>query len=86
MLMLEPLQVHIVFMELLTVKEMTMEKMFRQIGDEVIEYTAAEYAQYKIDQAENKVRAEAEAAKAADKAALLLKLGITADEAKLLLQ
>jgi len=74
------------FMELLTVKEMTMEKMFRQIGDEVIEYTAAEYAQYKIDQAENKVRAEAEAAKAADKAALLLKLGITADEAKLLLQ
>jgi len=74
------------FMELLTVKEMTIEKMFRQIGDEVIEYTAAEYAQYKIDQAENKVRAEAEAAKAADKAALLLKLGITADEAKLLLQ
>jgi hypothetical protein len=69
-----------------TVKDMTMEKMFRQIGDEVIEYTAAEYAQYKIDQAEDKVRAEAEAAKAADKAALLLKLGITADEAKLLLQ
>ena len=62
-----------------------MEKMFRQIGDEVVEYTDAEYAQYKIDQAEDKARAEAEAAKLADKAALLIKLGITADEAKLLL-
>jgi hypothetical protein len=69
-----------------TVKEIEVEKLFRQIGDEVVEYTAAEYAQYKIDQAEDKLRAEAEAAKAADKAALLVKLGITADEAKLLLQ
>ena len=68
-----------------TVKDMTMEKMFRQIGDEVVEYTAAEYAQYEKDQAEDKARAEAEAAKAVDKAALLAKLGITADEAKLLL-
>jgi hypothetical protein len=68
-----------------TVKEMTMEKMFRQIGDEVVEYTAAEYAQYEIDKAEDVKRAEAEAVKATDKAALLAKLGITADEAKLLL-
>ena len=83
--MQEQLQVIIAFMELLTVKEMTMEKMFRQIGDEVVEYTAAEYAQYEKDQAEDKARAEAEAVKAADKAALLAKLGITADEAKLLL-
>lgn len=73
------------FMELLTVKDMTMEKLFRQIGDEVVEYTAAEYAQYEKDQAEDKARAEAEAAKAVDKAALLAKLGITADEAQLLL-
>ena len=85
MWMQEQLQVIIAFMELLTVKEMTMEKMFRQIGDEVVEYTAAEYAQYEKDQAEDKARAEAEAVKAADKAALLAKLGITADEAKLLL-
>ena len=68
-----------------TVKEMTMEKMFRQIGDEVVEYTAAEYAQYEIDKAEDAKRAEAEAVKATDKTALLAKLGITADEAKLLL-
>ena len=72
-------------MELLTVKEMTMEKMFKQVGDEVTEYTAAEYAQVEIDKADNKAKAEAEAAKAADKATLLAKLGITADEAKLLL-
>lgn len=72
-------------MESLTVKDMTMEKLFRQVGDELIEYTAAEYAQYEIDRAEDKKRAEAETAKASDKAALLAKLGITADEAKLLL-
>ena len=63
-----------------------MEKMFRQIGDEVIEYTAEEYAQVEIDKAEDAKRAEAEVVKATDKAALLAKLGITADEAKLLLQ
>jgi hypothetical protein len=68
-----------------TVKDITMEKMFRQIGDEVVEFSDAEYAQHKIDQAENAKQAEEEAAKAADKAALLAKLGITADEARLLL-
>jgi hypothetical protein len=72
-------------MESLTAKDMTMEKMFRQIGDEVVEYTADEYAQVEIDKAEDVKRAEAEAVKATDKAALLAKLGITADEAKLLL-
>jgi hypothetical protein len=72
-------------MDTRTVKDMTMEKMFRQIGDEVVEYTAAEYAQYEKDLAEDKKLAEAEAVKAADKAALLVKLGITADEAALLL-
>ena len=62
-----------------------MEKKFRQIGDEVVEYTAAEYAQVEIDKAEDQKQAEALEVKAADKAALLAKLGITADEAKLLL-
>jgi hypothetical protein len=46
--------------------------------------TTQELAQQKIDQAEAKAEAEAEAKAAADKAALLAKLGITADEAKLL--
>jgi hypothetical protein len=64
---------------------MTTEKLYRQIGDEVLEYTAEDYAQAAIDQAQKtesqKVKAKAEA----DKAALLAKLGISADEAKLLL-
>jgi glycogen synthase len=45
----------------------------------------AEFAQYEADQAANAAQAAAEAAKAAEKAALLERLGITADEAKLLL-
>ena len=53
------------------------------------ELTADEIAQRKIDadneKAQAKARAEAEAQAATDKAALLAKLGITADEAKLLL-
>ena len=55
--------------------------------DEVIdrEMSAAEYKVYEANQkAETVVKAEAEA-KATAKAALLEKLGITADEAKLLL-
>jgi hypothetical protein len=49
------------------------------------EMNAAEFAQYQIDVAEAQTRkAEAEA-KAQAKAALLERLGITADEAKLLL-
>lgn len=55
--------------------------------NEVIEreYNAKEIAA--IKEAENKIKLEAEieAEKAADKAALLAKLGITQDEAKLLL-
>ena len=73
-------------MATLTVKDMTMsEKRYRQIGDEVREYTADEYAQDVIDKAESQRLADEIAIKAADKAALLAKLGITADEAKLLL-
>ena len=55
--------------------------------DEVIdrEMNAAEFAQYKTDQAEAQAKlAEAEA-NATAKAALLDRLGITEDEAKLLL-
>ena len=55
--------------------------------DEVIvrEMDDAEFAQYEADQAAAATRAAAEAAKAAEKAALLTRLGITAEEAKLLL-
>lgn len=55
--------------------------------DEIIdrEMTDAEFAQYKLEQEkEQKLQAEVEA-KAKQKAALLDRLGITADEAKLLL-
>ena len=73
-------------MATLTVKDITMsEKRYRQIGDEVREYTADEYAQDVIDKAESQRLADEIAIKAADKSALLAKLGITADEAKLLL-
>jgi len=49
------------------------------------EMNAAEFKQYEAEQAANAARqAEADAA-ATDKAALLARLGITADEAKLLL-
>ena len=55
--------------------------------DEVIdrEMNDAEFAQYEADQAAQAAQVAAEAAKAAEKAALLERLGITADEAKLLL-
>ena len=49
------------------------------------EMNAEELANYEADQAIESARLEAEATKAADKSALLNRLGITADEAKLLL-
>ena len=49
------------------------------------EMNDAEFAQYEADQAAQAAQAATEAAKAAEKAALLTRLGITADEAKLLL-
>ena len=51
----------------------------------VRDMTADELAQWEADQAIFEAQAEAEATKVAEKAALLEKLGITADEAKLLL-
>ena len=55
--------------------------------DEVIdrEMTDAEYAELQAQQADLAANETAEAQAATDKAALLAKLGITADEAKLLL-
>lgn len=49
------------------------------------EMNAKELAQYEADQIAYNERLAAESAKAAEKAALLSKLGITEDEAKLLL-
>jgi hypothetical protein len=49
------------------------------------EMTAEELAQLAIDEASFQAQKEAEAAKAAEKAALFAKLGITEDEARLLL-
>lgn len=49
------------------------------------EMNAEELAQYEADQVAENARQTAEAIKAAEKAALLAKLGISEDEAKLLL-
>ena len=49
------------------------------------EMNDAEFAQYEADQAAAATQAAAEAAKAAQRQLLLDRLGITADEAKLLL-
>ena len=55
-------------------------------GEEIErEMNAAEFAQYKIDQEANDAKKAEEAAKADAKAALLNRLGITAEEAALLL-
>jgi hypothetical protein len=57
-----------------------------ETGEEIIrDANAEELAQMEADQAAYATQAAAEAAKAAEKAALLTRLGITADEAKLLL-
>jgi hypothetical protein len=56
-----------------------------QVGDEVRDMTADEIAQYKADLKEFAAQEKAETDKAAAKTALLNKLGITADEAALLL-
>lgn len=50
------------------------------------EMNAQELTQLAIDKAKAEAENEIASTKAADKAALLAKLGITADEAKLLLQ
>jgi hypothetical protein len=62
-----------------------MTKPLTQVGDEVREMTDEEHAQYKLDQAEAKALAAAQAAQAAARQAVLDKLGLTADEAAALL-
>lgn len=49
------------------------------------EMTESEFAQYQAEQAERQAKADEQAAKDQAKAALLERLGITADEAALLL-
>jgi len=68
-----------------------MSKLFKVIHNvttgeiEQVDLTAEEIAVIKADEAAVIAEAEAKAKAEADKAALLAKLGITADEAKLLL-
>ncbi len=67
-----------------------MEKLYTQDGDTRREFTKAEYAQNAIDVAEYNAAIAAAEAKAESeliaRTALLARLGITADEAKLLLK
>jgi hypothetical protein len=57
-----------------------------ETGEEIIrEMDDAEFAQYKVDQAAEEARQAQDQTKTDAKTALLNKLGITADEAKLLL-
>ena len=62
-----------------------MAKLFVTIDGIKREATEVETAEILKDWAAGEVAKEAESAKAAEKAALLVKLGITDDEAKLLL-
>ena len=66
---------------------MTTKRIHNVETDEIIdvELTIEELKQLEIEKAKAEAEAEAEAAQAAEKAALLAKLGITEDEAKLLL-
>jgi len=62
-----------------------MTKPLVQIGDEQREMTDAEFAQWQADKTEAEANAEAHAAKAAARQAVLDKLGLTKDEAAALL-
>ena len=56
-----------------------------QIGDEIREMTDEEFEQYKLDQIESQAQLQAAAARAEAKQAVLDRLGLTAEEASLLL-
>ena len=56
-----------------------------QIGDDIRDMNDAEFAQYQIDVEASAAEAALATQRATDKAALLTRLGITDDEAKLLL-
>ena len=62
-----------------------MAKLFRQIGDEKVEYTEDEYAQFEIDKIEAKRLADEAKATELKKQAILDRIGLTADELKTIL-
>jgi hypothetical protein len=62
-----------------------MTKPLIQIGNEVREMNADEYAQHLLDLAEWQAQKDAQAAKVAARQAVLEKLGLTSDEAAALL-
>ena len=66
-----------------------MEKLMKQIGNDVLEYSDADYAQHKIDADEliaiENAKANAEKQILTERKVLLDKLGITEEEVKLLL-
>lgn len=62
-----------------------MKKPLIQIADEVREMTDSEYEQHLIDVEKSRLELEAIQQKAAAKAELLTRLGLTAKEAELLL-
>jgi hypothetical protein len=62
-----------------------MTKPLIQIGDEIREMTEEEHAQHLLDLAEWQAQADAIVTKAAAREALLNRLGMTAEEARLLL-
>ena len=62
-----------------------MTKPLIQIGDEIREMTKAEYDQHLLDLAGWKAEADALADRATAREALLDRLGITAEEARMLL-
>jgi hypothetical protein len=68
-----------------TVKEKVMTRPMVQIGNEVRPMNDAEFAQHEIDQASLAAKKAEADAKAEAKAQLLDRLGITAEEAQLLL-
>lgn len=70
-------------MDLAKVKTMT--KPLIQIGDEIREMTKAEHDQHLLDLAEWQAQADAQAAREVARQAVLDKLGLTADEAAVLL-
>jgi hypothetical protein len=62
-----------------------MEKKYKLDGDIEREFTAEEYAQAQIDESEYLAKEQAKIEAAAQRQALLSRLGLTEEEAKLLI-
>jgi hypothetical protein len=82
---MELLQEDMRFMDMPTVNMNEITKPKVQIGEEVREMTDDEFAQYQIDSEASAVKAAVVDQRNKDKIALLERLGITAEEAALLL-